>query len=209
MTGSEGAFAPDLTKWEPWRPEEVRNRLAGVSVPWCVSAGWAVDLFLGGQRREHEDIEIAVPHDRFGEIAAALGGLELFVAGRQEDRGVVWPLTEGGEAFEEFHQTWVRDPKTGAWRLDVFRDPSVGDTWICRRDERIRLPYAELIESTNDGIPYQRPEVVLLFKAKHARSKDDGDLDAALPRLSGTRRAWLAEALELVHPGHRWLEQLR
>ena len=41
-------------------------------MPWRVSAGWAIDLFLGGERREHEDLELAVPADRFGEIAAAL-----------------------------------------------------------------------------------------------------------------------------------------
>ena len=53
-----------------------------------------------------------------------------------------------------------------------------------------------------------RPEVVLLFKAKHAREKDDGDFDAALPHLEPERRRWLADALELVHPGHRWLARL-
>ncbi|MGH3130634.1 MAG: hypothetical protein ACRDNX_07440 [Gaiellaceae bacterium] len=52
-------------------------------------------------------------------------------------------------------------PATGLWRLDVFREPSDGDTWICRRDERIRLPYGEVIERTEDGIPYARPEIVL------------------------------------------------
>jgi Aminoglycoside-2''-adenylyltransferase len=34
----------------------------------CLAAGWAIDLFLGGPRREHEDLEIAVPGDRFDEL---------------------------------------------------------------------------------------------------------------------------------------------
>jgi hypothetical protein len=29
--------------------------------------------------------------------------------------------------------------------------------WICRRDETIRLPYAEIIRHTADGIPYLTP----------------------------------------------------
>jgi hypothetical protein len=55
------------------------------------------------------------------------------------------------------------------------------------------------------GIPYGRPEIVLLYKAKHARPKDDADFAAVLPLLEPGRRRWLADALELVHPGHRWL----
>ena len=70
------------------------------------------------------------------------------------------------------HQTWLRDPATGNYLLDVFREPHDGDTWICRRDETIRLPYRDIIHHTQDGIPYLAPELVLLFKAKHARPKD-------------------------------------
>jgi hypothetical protein len=61
-----GAFEPDLTLWDAWRPEQVSALLAGVQAPWYVAAGWAIELFLGQERREHEDLEIAVPRDRFG-----------------------------------------------------------------------------------------------------------------------------------------------
>jgi hypothetical protein len=197
---------PDLDRWDAWRPEEAARRLAGVEAPWCVAAGWAIDPFLGGQRREHEDLEIAVPRDRFDRIVAALPGFEWFVAGN----GIVTPMADAAHLLESHHQTWVREPETGVWRLDVFREWSDGDTWICRRDERIRLPYTELIEWTDDGIPYARPEIVLLFKAKHAdRPKDESDLAAVLPRLEPDRRRLLAELLEQVHPGHRWLAVLR
>jgi hypothetical protein len=200
-----GGFEPDLDKWDAWRPEEASRRLAGVAAPWCVAAGWAIDLFLGDQRREHEDLELAVPADQFGEIAAALAGFELFVVG--SGRG--WRLEDADAPLETYWQTWVLDPAADKWRLDVFRDQSDGDTWICRRDDSIRMPYERLIERTADGIPYQRPEVVLLFKAKHARPRDEGDLAAALPRLEPDRRRWLADALELVHPGHAWIERVR
>ena len=201
------AFEPDVTKWDAWRSEDVARRLARVEAPWYVAAGWAIDLFLGGQRREHEDLEVAVPRDRFAEVAEALDGFELFAAG-VPGPGLVTPLAEAAGALETSHQTWVREPPTGLWRLDVFREPADGDTWICRRDERIRLPYDEVIERTAGGIPYGRPEIVLLFKARHARPKDDDDFAAALPFLEPGRRRWLAAALELVHPGHRWLGEL-
>jgi hypothetical protein len=97
---------------------------------------------------------------------------------------------------------------SGLWRHDIFSEPSEGETWICRRDSQIRMPYERLIERTADGIPYGRPEVVLLFKAKAARAKDEDDFAAVLAQLDGQRRRWLARALEFVHPGHRWLAKL-
>ena len=204
-----GAFEPDLTLWDAWRPEQVAELLAGVEAPWFVAAGWAIDLFLGEESREHEDLEIAVPRERFPEIAERLAGFELFVPdGDLTDPGLVWPFAHAPQELDRNHQTWVREPATGRWLLDVFREPSDGDTWIYRRDDRIRLPYSDVIERTDDGIPYARPEIVLLFKAKRVRPKDEADLAAVLPSLEPTRRRWLAEALDLVHPEHPWLERL-
>ena len=111
--------------------------------------------------------------------------------------------------METIHQTWGLDRAANRWRVDVFREPFDDDGWVARRDESIRLPYSELIEHTPQGIPYERPEVVLLFKAKHSRPKDEADLAAVLPRLSAERRALLADWIERAHPGHFWLDDIR
>lgn len=200
------AFQPDLSQWDAWRPEQAARLLADVEAPWYVAGGWAIDLFLGGERREHGDLEIAVPNARFDEVAEALAAFELFVV---TGPGEVTPLAAARDRLAETHQTWVREPANGTWRLDVFREPADGDTWICRRDPAIRLPYERLIERTEDGIPYGRPEVVLLFKAKHAaEEKNECDFAATLPRLDPPRRVWLRDALECVQPGHSWLAEL-
>jgi Aminoglycoside-2''-adenylyltransferase len=200
------AFDPDVSKWDAWRPDKVAELLDGVAVPWYVAAGWAIELFLREQRREHEDLEIAVPNTRFDELADVLEGFEVCVI---TDRAEATPLAEARDRLMDTHQTWIREPATGSWRFDVFREPSDGDTWICRREPAIRMPYARLIERTEDGIPYGRPEVVLLFKAKHAHEgKNAGDFEVVLPRLEPERRTWLRDALERVHPGHQWLEAL-
>jgi hypothetical protein len=68
----------------------------------------------------------------------------------------------------------------------VFREPHVGDHWVCRRDASITLPYSELILRTSEGIPYAAPEVALLFKAKQLREKDIADLQTlTIPRAIG------------------------
>jgi hypothetical protein len=197
---------PDFSKWDAWRPEAVARIFEDVRLPWYVAAGCALELFRGEQRREHEDLELAVPNTRFDELAAVLEGFEVFlITGPTE----ATPLAEARDRLADTQQTWIREPATGLWRFDVFREPSDGDTWICRREPAIRMPYATLIERSDDGIPYGRPEVVLLFKAKHAREqKNQADFEATLPLLDSSRVEWLRGALERVHPGHRWLEAL-
>jgi hypothetical protein len=106
------------------------------------------------------------------------------------------------------HQTWLRDPASGNYLLDVFREPHDGDTWICRHDQRIRFPYSEIIHHSEDGIPYLAPELVLLFKAKHARPKDQADFDGTIPLMTPAQRATLAGLLARAHPGHHWLANL-
>jgi hypothetical protein len=195
-------FEPDVSAWDPWHPTEAARRLAGVAVPWAVVAGWSLDLFRGEQTREHEDLEIGVPEEGFDAVREALVGLEVFAIVDSK------AVEATAAALAASHQTWVREPATGVWRLDVIREPWEDDMWICRRDPRIRRPRSELIEHTPDDIPYQRPEIALLFKAKHAREKDRRDFDEVVPLLDGDARAWLREALALAHPGHDWLRAL-
>jgi hypothetical protein len=192
----------DDADWRAWHPEEAAQQLEEIDAPWCVAAGWAIDLFVGYERREHDDLEISAPAGAFPQIQSLLGALEFYAVGD----GEVAALTESPERLAETHQTWGLDRTAYEWRLDVFREPSANGEWVCRRDGQIRLPYDELIERTADGIPYVRPEVALLFKAKAAREKDEDDLRDALPLLGSSRRALLRKWLERVHPGHAWLE---
>ncbi len=186
-----------------WQPAEVARRLAGVAAPWCVAAGWALDLFRGAQSREHHDIEIAVPAGRFAEVRERCAGFAFDAVGA----GRIW-ASAPPHVLSGTWQTWLREPATGRYLLDVFREPHDGDVWICRRDETIRLPYSDVIRHTPDGIPYLRPELVLLFKAKHVRPKDQADFDGVLPLLTGAQRATLAGLLTRLHPGHAWLAGL-
>ncbi|MGA8113308.1 MAG: hypothetical protein WCA46_06575 [Actinocatenispora sp.] len=198
----------DIDAWDAWAPDELAARLADVGVPWWVCGGWAIDLFRGDQTREHEDIEFAVCRADFPTVRDALladGRHDQFCAGN----GRVVALEPDELPSEEYGQVWTRDRSAGMFRTDTFLDGGNRREWICKRDDRLRLPLTEMIAVSADGVPYQRPEVVLLMKAKHHREKDEQDLAGSLPYLSADARRWLADALELVHPGHAWLDPVR
>ncbi len=146
-------------RWaDAWRPEQVAERLDGVGPPWCIAAGWALDLFRGEQSRPHGDLEISVPAAGFPKIRHHFPEFTFDAVGS----GRVWSGA-GAEELAATHQTWLRDPASGRFLFDVFREPHEGRTWIFRRDERLRLPYDAIIERTADGIPYLVPELVLLL----------------------------------------------
>lgn len=193
---------PELDAWDAWSPGQLRDRMAGCDVPWGVAGGWALDLFRGGQSRPHEDLEIALPAARYADVAQLFADCDFAVP----RDGLLHPVTPDMLTAE--HQTWARERSSGKWRFDIFREPHDGDTWVCRRDPAIRRPYTDVYAETPDGIPYVRPEIVLLFKAKEPRDKDTADWAGTLPLLSGDQREWLRYALELVHPGHPWLGAL-
>ncbi|CAL2056791.1 conserved protein of unknown function [Streptomyces murinus] len=191
-------------RWaDAWRPEQIAERLNGVSAPWCVAAGWALDLFRGEQTRDHGDLELAVPAAAFAEIRDRFPEYAFDAVGS----GKVW-ADAGAEELAGTHQTWLRDPASDQFLLDVFREPHDGGTWICRRDQSLRLPYDAIIERTADGIPYLIPELVLLFKAKATRPQDQADFEGILPLLSQARRDALSAWLTRVHPGHDWSAKL-
>jgi hypothetical protein len=199
MLPDEGIELGAEPRWDPWHPTTAAELLADVGAPWAVAGGWALDLHRGEQTRPHHDLEIAVPAGCFEAIRSALAGYEFHVVGA----GRAWPLAS--PRFGDLHQTWVWDQRVEAYRLDVFREPHDGQTWIFRRSPTIRMGYDQLIGRTREGIPFVVPEVVLLFKAKADRPQDRSDLMATLPRLETAQRRWLREALDVAQPRHPWL----
>ena len=70
------------------------------------------------------------------------------------------------------------------------------------------LPDMAAIQHTQDGISYLAPEMVLLFKAKHGRPKDQADFDATVPHMTRAQRQTPAALLARAHQGHPWLADL-
>jgi hypothetical protein len=195
-------FDEDKTPWKPWSPAEATTELSKITTPvrWAVAGGWALDLFLGRITRAHEDLEIVVLADDVPEV------LDEFASPQWRwyvpTDGWLHPLDS--PLYRQSHQTWLWSDVDRAFVLDVFRDQHDGDTWICRRDPTMTMPWSEAHHDATT--PYLVPEIVLLFKAKHSRAKDEQDLRTVLPALTTEQRAWLRTAIERVHPGHAWLQ---
>lgn len=202
---SEELYGP----WEAYRLERVTGIMSRLSRPWWIAGGWAIELHLGGsQRREHQDVDVLVLRADAAVIQQELGGWDLHLAGRET--GVIrW---EPGAAIpHHVGDIWIRELDGGPWRYQLMLNPSEGDDWLFKRDHTLRLPLSQIGLQTQSGIPYLRPEILLLHKGTGSlgiRDKDEADFLAALPFLDVDARRWLAEALSGVRADHPWLDSL-
>ncbi|MRX36817.1 amino acid transporter [Aminobacter sp. MDW-2] len=196
--------APDHDGWCAWHPTELARRLTGVSVPWCVAGGWALDLWHGHQTREHEDLEFTVLLSDVPVFRRALADMEFHTAGD----GIVRHLPAQSAPPAEISQVWCLDVVQHCWRVDMMIEEGSPDLWVYKRNPAISVPRADIVATTPAGISYLKPAAILLFKAKHGRPKDEVDFANALPKLQQSERSWLKHCLDLCHQGHRWAERL-
>jgi hypothetical protein len=178
-----------------------------------VCGGWAIDLFVGEVTREHEDLEVGVFRAHQGALQAHYEGWNAYKVG-QPGR---WDAWERAERLElPVHQVLFQPAGTAypePWEpsyeeRQFFLNDAEHGIWVSRRDPRIRLHVRQLAQRTAGGVPIVAPEVQLLYKAKHAAEKNEHDFRLVVGEISRGRRRWLREALELVHPGHRWIQAL-
>lgn len=186
--------------------------LTDLPIPWAISSGWALDLFLGEVTRYHEDVDIIV--DRRHQLTLQQHMLE---------HGWRW-LTPFGHKLEPWpshmrielprhqaHAHRLRDNGENDF-LDFLLTDFVDDIWRYRREPSIVQTVERAFLTTDDGVRYLAPELVLLFKSRntgpHERAKDQLDFERVLPALDTQRRAWLRWALLVTEPEHPWLVQL-
>jgi hypothetical protein len=181
----------------------------GFGGPWCVAGGWALDLFLGHVTRPHGDVELAVFRRDQALLHSHLEGWTFLVSvdGRRE------PWTHGEVLELPRHEIHAHPPDD--------HDTDVGDAiefllnerdehrWVFRRDPAIALPIEHAILDTTVGVPVLSPEIVLLYKAKSPRPKDEDDFRHAHRALAPASREWLHDALVRSDPQHPWARTLR
>jgi len=191
--------------------------LSGLTVPWWVGGGWAIDLAVGRVTREHADVDLVLLERDEHALRSDLHGVELALVdpdGRQRP----WPAG----------QRLVAGPdsvRLGSARLplatQVLFASAVAGTWVYHRGNRSLARPLAAVTLTRGSVPFMAPEVVLLMKSQSDREKDTRDFEAALPVLGVEQRAWLRDAVDqrwrsaqrrasaTAPPGlHPWLQAL-
>jgi hypothetical protein len=188
------AIAPELAT--PW--------LAKAAASWWIAGGSAIDLYLGRTTRLHTDLDVGVLRRDAAELLRALTAWECFEA----KEGALTALAPGAQPRGEVNSLWCRPSGQTQWMLELVLDDSDGDSWVYRRDARIRRELSGLLREDARGLSYLAPEVQLLYKAVATRDKDEADFRAVLPHLEAAARGWLLDSLRIAHPSHAWIAVL-
>lgn len=185
-------------------PMQINTLLRKFKPSWFIAGGWAIDLFLEKETRFHQDIEIAVYrkdqaalHDYFNGwlLQKAVNG-ELNIWHREE--WLTLPIHEVHCCNEMAHPS----------QLEILLNESNETEWIYRRNEHIRRSLVKVQLESSAGVKYLCPEIVLLYKSKNPRAKDEQDFQAIVAHLNAEQREWIADAIKVSNPEHRWLQRL-
>lgn len=202
--------------WAEPDVERVRAVLGPVGAPWWVTAGMAIDLFVGRKTREHHDVDVAILRQHAELFRRELADWEIGVAMSwtgvpgDSQRVLEWwepgtPLPEKAEAI------WCRPRGQELFIFELLFNSADETTWHFKRDHSIALSLVGFGLETKGGIPFVTPEVVLLHKATSIAfdEEDTQDFHAALPLMNESQRGWLRDALQGLKPDHPWIVELR
>lgn len=186
-----------LGPWKPLELGQVVRLFEGSPTRWWISGGVALELHLGRSWRAHDDSDVSIPRDDATVLRDVLAGWDIQVA----SSGVLTPW-DGSAVAAESNQNnmWCRRAKGQPWCLDVTISDGDRECWVYRREPSLRVPWADAVLVTEQGIPYLAPELQLLFKSKNNRKKDDRDASEVIPALTAERRHRLRGFLPRDHP---------
>ncbi len=200
---------PSKNESDPWAvPRHLKEVMAGFDRPWFLAGGWAIDLFVRRVTREHEDVEVAILREDQARIRRHLEGWEFEKVSKGPGGSRREPWRDDEHLDPPVHEIHARRERGEPRELEILLNESEADRWRFRRDPRIARPITDIGFPAIMGIPILAPEIVLLYKAKAPRPKDEEDFRNVLPLLSPERRVWLRKVLDTAHPGHPWTAAL-
>jgi hypothetical protein len=192
----------------------VRELLVGFGSPWFLCGGWAADAWLGRQRRDHGDVDIAVFHRDQHAIFEHFAGWALVGHDPNvpDDTAEPWNGSSLAASSAVTH---------AAFEFEFLLNEGADRYCVLNRDLDIVVPLERCIQASLWGLPTAAAEVVLFFKAggdlsvtnmrtanKLFRHRDEQDFFALLPTLSEAQCSWLRKSIGKIRPEHPWLVHL-
>ncbi|WP_274365886.1 nucleotidyltransferase domain-containing protein [Paenibacillus thermotolerans] len=216
---------------------DARAFLADHGFDWYVCGGGAIDVFLGKQTRIHKDLDIAVFwEDRSSiiDFMLAAGGWRVFEAC---GGGIIHELYNKQQPIEKRNLFCFTSNENRCtldsigddrYRFGLEKKEQKNFTYIeflfnQRDNEYFYLPPGnanlkrelhKALLTSNAGIPYLAPEIVLFYKSRYLEYSPDisdhyQDFDLTLPSLNEEQKQWLRESLEKeFEKEHLWLQRL-
>ena len=180
----------------------IKTVMSDFNKEWFIAGGWAIDLFLGKETRDHHDIEIGIFREDQIELKHYLRNWECKKVLQGE--------------FNTWHSEYLELPiheihainHMNKCELEILLNESDAENWRFRRDLAIFCPLASVWRYSDTGIPYLAPEIVLLYKVKNTREKDHKDFLSVKDVLDTKQKNWLIQAIKIHEPKHEWLQLL-
>jgi hypothetical protein len=92
-------------------------------------------------------------------------------------------------------QLWIRKHGDAPWVIDLPLTPDRDGRWVNKFIPDHVGHLEEVTWVAADQLRYLNPEIVLLFKARLRRTKDERDLARTWPLLPEDKQLWLREML--------------
>lgn len=192
--------------WNPLSVTEICEILKNSEFPFWISGGYAIDLFLGKQTRQHDDLDISINRVHQLYFQKQLSKWEL-KASNPPGSGKLVDWTSEEYLDSPVYNIWAREKMTTSWNFEIMLCDFENDEWVYRRNRNIRGPIHEFDWQTKEGIKVIAPEIQLLYKSRNPREKDFFDFQNCMKIFSVEKKLKLKMLLEadsgLNHP---WLK---
>ena len=173
---------------------KVKTIMDKYGYPWFITGGWAIDLFLNKETREHKDIEIGIYRKNQMQLYRHFG--------KQKKYYIDNTSHIGKKEKREWNKEYLRLPIYEVYveydgiEIKVVLNEKDEDNWIYRLNEKIKLNEEKAILNNEEEIPYLCPEIVLLHKSKDMRDKDIADISNANEKMDESQKKWLMDSIE-------------
>lgn len=177
--------------------------LFGAPFSWFIAGGWALDLYLGKQTRDHADLDLGIFRRDQHLLHRFLS--EWTLSKVSDGISSVW--RDGELLTLPVHEIQVTHPNRRSFEILLAEADETH--WIYRRNQTVKQTLQQAVIILPTGIHILAPEIVLLFKSKNLRDHDQRDFETVRPVFKNAQVQWLVAALTCCYESHPWLKILQ